>query len=513
MRFVSQCLSKTHSRHQKLIFLVQEDQTLDNKITTISLSQIQMALPYTIEMVEHCHVPPPPNSVPQTSLPLTFFDIPWLLCMPMQRIFFYEYPHPTLHFTNTVLPCLKLSLSLTLQYFFPLAGTLTCPFGPTKPHILYAEGDSVPLTIAESTGNFAHLLNNYSRDVREFHSFVPQLPPACVSDDTQVQILRPLLALQVTIFPNSGICIGITFHHVAADGMTSNHFMKTWASIFRSKGDLSCIEKSLPFYNRSAIKDSKGLETILLNEWWTTSRSSWKEDTTISNTTSLPEDKLRATFVLGRHDIERLKQWISTQCKNHNETQPFHISTFVVTCALTWVCLIKAQVSVTSKIQSLDDDELCNFCFVADCRNRDEVLVPTTYFGNCLSICFVSAKRGELVGENGVVVAAKAIGSKVKGLESGVLRGAEKWISNWNESSELGNLVTVAGSPKLRVYETDFGWGRPKKSEVVQIDVSGAISLAESRDKEGGIEVGLALSGAQMEAFISFFEQCRNAFY
>ncbi|KAK9284510.1 hypothetical protein L1049_023684 [Liquidambar formosana] len=460
-----------------------------------------MALPYTVKVLEDCHVSPPPNSVPPTSLPLTFFDILWFLCHPVKRVFFYEYPYPTLHFTNTILPWLKQSLSLTLQHFFPLAATLRCPSYPDKPYIQYTDGDSVPLTIAESTGNFIHLFSNYPRDVREFHKFVPQLPMAFVWIDTDVEQI-PLLALQVTIFPNSGICIGVTFSHVVADGKTFHHFMKSWASIFRSQGDLSCIDKSLPFYNRSAVvKDSEGLEALFLKEWWTWT-SFWKEGTPIS----LPEDhKLRATFVLGRYDIERLKQWISTECENHSESRPLHMSTFVVTCAFIWFCMTKSQDSVMCKNKSLDDDNLHHFVFLADCRNRHGISVPTTYFGNCLAACFLTAKKAELVGENGVVVAAKAIGSKVKELESGVLIGAHKWMSKWKELKEVGNFLVVAGSPKLSVYNTDFGWGRPKKSEVVHVDLSGTISITESRDEEGGIEVGLALSRIEMEAFMSSF--------
>ncbi|KAK9284530.1 hypothetical protein L1049_023705 [Liquidambar formosana] len=465
-----------------------------------------MALPYTVKVLEHCHVSPPPISVPPTSLPLTFLDIPWFFATTARRIFFYEYPHPTLHFTATILPLLKHSLSLTLQHFFPLAGTLRCPPHPTKPYFFYTDGDSVPFIVTESTGNFTHLLSNYPRDVKEFYSFVPKLPMACVSTETQVESI-PLLALQVTVFPNSGICIGITFSHIVADGMTIHHFMKSWASVFRSKGDLSCIDKSLPFYNRSVVKDSKGRETFFLKQWWSR-RSSWKEDTS----TSLSEDKLRATFVMGRQDIERLKQWISTKCQINHESCPSHISTFVVTCAFMWVCLTKSQEVVVSGKNSLNDDELYHFCFIADCRNTHEIPVPITYFGNCLAIFFVSAKRGELIGEDGVVVAAKAIGSKVKELESGVLREAEMWMSKWKELKEVGHLLAVAGSPKLHVYDTDFGWGRPKKSEVVQVDISGTISLAECRDEEGGIEVGLALSRVEMEAFISIFEQGQKKF-
>lgn len=104
----------------------------------------------------------------------------------------------------------------------------------------------------------------------------------------------------------------------------------------------------------------------------------------------------------------------------------------------------------------------------------------------------------------------KAIGNKVRELESGALEGAEKWLLDWKEISELGHLVTVAGSPRLGVYETDFGWGRPKKSEVVQIDVSGAISLAECGDEDGAIEVGLALSRENMDNFNAIFQHDLN---
>jgi hypothetical protein len=104
-------------------------------------------------------------------------------------------------------------------------------------------------------------------------------------------------------------------------------------------------------------------------------------------------------------------------------------------------------------------------------------------------------------------MAARAIGKKVKELESGVLVGAEKWISKWKEVSEQGRLVTVAGSPKLRAYETDFGWGRPKKTEVLHIYASGSFHLCECRDGGGGVEIGLALPQGQMDVFCGIFEQ------
>jgi len=100
--------------------------------------------------------------------------------------------------------------------------------------------------------------------------------------------------------------------------------------------------------------------------------------------------------------------------------------TFVVACAFTWVNLIKSQEKEAGDL--FDNDKVYYFVFVADYRHRLEVKLPATYFGNCLAICHVPAKKSELLGENGIIMAARAIGKKVKELESGVLVGAEKYI-------------------------------------------------------------------------------------
>ena len=66
----------------------------------------------------------------------------------------------------------------------------------------------------------------------------------------------------------------------------------------------------------------------------------------------------------------------------------------------------------------------------------------------------------------------------------------------------------VSRSPKLDVYETDFGWGKPKKSDVVHIDSSNSISLFDCRDGGGEIEieVGLTLKRSQMTDFINIYK-------
>ncbi|KAK4846760.1 hypothetical protein QYF36_021675 [Acer negundo] len=458
------------------------------------------APPSTVKIIEQSQVAPPPGSVSTTTVPLTFFDIAWFICCPTQRIFFYEFSHPTLHFTQTLLPHLNQSLSLTLHHFFPFAGNLVSPPPPHVPYILFNhENDAVNVTVAETDVDFNHLVANHARDVKPLQSLFPKLPFIRLSSNTTHVV--PIMAVQFTVFPNSGISVGVTLNHVAADGRSISHFMKFWASVHRSN-DLDLTSLSLPYHNKNIIKDPNGLFSILLKDF-----RSW-EDLGVAGD-HVPVDNILITLVIKRLKIEQLKSCVTTQFKHDDELAHILISTFVIVCAYMWVNLMKLQEQISG---SLNHEMLCYFIFLADCRERFEFSIPATYFGNCLTKVYVSAKRRELMGENGVIVAAKAIGRKIYGLGNGALIGADKWLSNSKEIVKHGRVVTVAGSPKFQVYETDFGWGRPKKFDMVHIGAYKTFSLIESGEEEGGVEVGLVIGRDKLQIFNSIFEQSFNVY-
>ncbi|KAL6143606.1 hypothetical protein ACLB2K_054301 [Fragaria x ananassa] len=93
----------------------------------------------------------------------------------------------------------------------------------------------------------------------------------------------------------------------------------------------------------------------------------------------------------------------------------------------------------------------------------------------------------------------------LRSLEKGVLDGAEDWVSKFVDFSLYDRIYSIAGSHRLEVYDTDFGWGRPKRVEVISIDRTGAISLLDSKNGGGGVEVGLVLKKHYMEAFDALF--------
>ncbi|KDO65331.1 hypothetical protein CISIN_1g011670mg [Citrus sinensis] len=465
---------------------------------------------YRVRVVDESHVGPPRGSVSPTTIPLTFLDMVWISIGPMQRIFFYEFPDiSTPHFTQNIYPNLKHSLSLTLRHFFPFAANLTCPPPPNHPYISYKEGDSVLVSVAESDYDFDHLTANQARDNNAFHqSLVPKLPtPSLLSKETHAV---PTMAVQFTVFPNSGFSIGIAFNHVAADGRSLNHFVKSWASmsVTHRLGDLPCHDKDL-------VEDPDGIASIYLNDWRNflkncSASSSADSGNGVTPPAVVPQEKVRLTLVLGRAEIEKLKQLVVAATQTQSEPAAARISTYVVTCAFVWVLWMKIQESKEGTTGGhLDDDTLSHFIAPADCRGRLGLPFPPTYFGNCLAQISGSAKRSELMGSNGIVVAAKAIGRAICKLKKGPLTGAENSLSHFIEKLKTPSLlVTVAGSPKFRVYDTDFGWGKPKKSEVGHIG-HGSFSLNECRDEEGGVEIGLVIGRQQLDFFNAIIEHAR----
>ncbi|KAA8529625.1 hypothetical protein F0562_034275 [Nyssa sinensis] len=350
-----------------------------------------------------------------------------------------------------------------------------------KPEIHYMNGDSVSLTFAESNFDFNYLTGNQARNGHEFYHLVPQIPEVSSVSNT---IVAPLLALQVTIFPNFGICLGYTFHHVTADGNTLIRFLKSWASITKFGSDEKFLAGgSLPFYDRSTLvssKDPKGVEKSLWNQAREMKLNEGEVHYPLTN-------NVRATFVMGQTHLQRLKKLVLTRWPT-----VLHVSTFTVTCAYVWVCLVKSRGASGEKAAGEDEQE--DFVCVADCRGCFEPPIPETYFGNCLITCFAAATNSQLVGEEGLITAAELIGEAIRKRprrEDGVLEGLETWLLKLG--MKCPRRVGVTGSPRLRVYDTDFGWGRPQKTEIISIDVSGAMSLNECRDSEGDLEVGLSL--------------------
>ncbi|XP_028776112.1 phenolic glucoside malonyltransferase 2-like [Neltuma alba] len=454
-----------------------------------------MAKPASLKVVEVCRVAPTPetttsDAASETSLPLTFFDLLWVRFPPVERLFFYEFPHPPSSFFDSLLPKLKNSLSRTLHHFLPLAGNVIWPPHSSKPFIHYVSGDGVSLTIAESDADFNHLSGSDFSEAEESRRLVPHL---VVSDEKAA-----VMSLQITLFPNSGFSVGIATHHATMDGKSSTLFMKSWAYVcsnLEESSSLSSIPANLkPSFDRSVMIDPSVIADRFANFWLkqggpdNRSLISWDLNKTDQG------ELIRGTFELLPSNIQKLKK--SAESKLNKKV---HLSTFAVTCAHVWNCLVKAEQTKREKVL---------FIFSVDCRSRLDPPIPSSYFGNCIGAAKAEAETKNMLGDDGFMFALEAIIEALKRLENeAILSVAETWISDMETFglTETYRTFSTAGSPRFEVYSNDFGWGRPKKVEIVSIDKTGAFALSESRNGDGGIEIGLVLKKSQMEDFSALF--------
>ncbi|KAM7258913.1 hypothetical protein ACFE04_014654 [Oxalis oulophora] len=453
-----------------------------------------------LKVVDEFRVGPPPSSRPTTiSLPLTLYDLPLLIGTnkyTFKHLFFYAYPHHSLyHFTQTTIPLLKTSLALTLRYFYPYVSNLILPPAPQKPHFLFAEGNSISFIVAQCSGDFDYVTNNHAKEVKLLHSFAPDLPPTHVSSDgTHV---GSLLAVQVTLFTDKGICIGTGMSHVVADGRAYHHFVESWALVCRSNGVIEVDKFLMPSFDRNLIEDPNELESKLLKMWHDHNSSSQGRDSLTYD--HIYADVVRSEFFMKRNHIEKLKRYI---VNNNTHGMANNLSSFVAMCSFVWVCLIK---SLETREED-DNYEVCRLGIPVDMRDRITG-IPTTYFGNCVPGLFVDVRRSELIAQNGLAVAARAIGNCLEELKTNdASKVAENWVATLSQNSSGSmHLLIVGGSPKFDLYNKDFGWGFPKKVE--QLHVRHNISPSKCRDEEGGIRIGIELKRVEMDAFTRLFYQ------
>ncbi|KAG6395194.1 hypothetical protein SASPL_145835 [Salvia splendens] len=422
-----------------------------------------------------------PSSGEHTLLPLLYFDLIWLDFVLTESFYVYPLKCSESRFLETIVVNLIHSLSLTLKHFLPLSSKIIFPLSSAAmPVSRYTNGDSVSLTIATSDDDFSYVASNRPKAADGLHHLVPQMPAAVYSSDV---IKFSALAIQLTLFPNQGICIGFTHHHSICDAITFSAFVHTWASINKSN-----VIKYLPFYGRDSVQDSGKLTIAQWNQMKA-------NRPTVSPTLPLPSDKVRATFHLTDSQIDKLKSWVAI--KKPSIGRP---SSFVVACAYLWSCLAK------SEVDNDDDDETQYLCSPVNCRGRLDPPLPENYFGNCSIQLIAALSHGTLKGNDGFVAAAEAVADAVK-IAVKSTRVSEFYENRSEIFSKLSGkrVVWVAGSSKIDHCGADYGWGRAVKYECVHTDFNGAVHLCKGR--QGGIDMGFSMPKPNMFSFTSIFNK------
>ncbi|CAN6830872.1 unnamed protein product, partial [Brassica oleracea var. botrytis] len=447
----------------------------------------------------------PSDSPEPFTLSLTFFDLLWYKLHPVQRVIFYRLADATRPFFDSVIvPNLKSSLSSSLSHYLPLAGKLVWDSLDKKPSLKYSQNDAVSFTVAESNAEFSLLTGNKPFPTTELYPLVPELQ---VSDESASAV-----SFQVTLFPNQGFCIGVTAHHAVLDGKTTTMFLKFWANTCKRQQDqtvnASVSQDLIPIYDRTVIKAPGDIETKIMNQLSSFFKmvSGGKEPENPRSLKILPSQELspdvvRFTLDLTREDIQTLRERLKRESSASSSPKELRLSTFVVTFSYAFTCLVRARGG--------DPNRPVGYGFAVDCRSLLDPPVPSNYFGNCVSASLGMPLTAEtFMGEEGFLSAARMVSDSVDGLDETVALKLPEIMGAFMSSLPPGaQLLSVAGSTRFGVYELDFGWGKPQRVVIVSIDQGEAISMAEGRDGNGGVEIGFSLKKHEMESLIDLLHQ------
>ncbi|KAL3625461.1 hypothetical protein CASFOL_030915 [Castilleja foliolosa] len=448
------------------------------------------------KIVEQCQVAPPPAGAPSEQLlKLLHMDMPFL-CLPLsvKTLFFYKLHCSESHFLDTIVPSLKNSLSLTLKHFLPMAGKVFIDNNSGMPVSQYVAGqDSVSLTVAVSYTDFVNLSGYHPRDTAQLHVFAPDL-----SDAFSMTTRLSVLAVQLTLFPNQGVCVGVTAGHAIFDEASLILFINKWASLNRNDHDLA----ALPFYDRDLVKD--GYQRAM--ECWRDVSPRLSHSASPVSTVILNEHMREATFVMSVADIRKLKN-LAIASNSEKQLGLIRVSSFVVACAYLWSCKAKSAAIVGEEV---DDDEADYFIFPVNCRRHLDPPLPDNYFGNCSTMVTTESTYGKLKGEKGFLVAAEVISGAIEKTVGNGIDGSPKFYLYF--ADRLGEMVgkrmfSVAGSSGLDFYGTEFGWGRPVKFETLHSNELIVAFFSKSREQQGGIEICLSMSKVKLDAFAACFNQ------
>ncbi|KAL3618152.1 hypothetical protein CASFOL_038473 [Castilleja foliolosa] len=453
-----------------------------------------------INTVQQCQIAPSSGAPTEQLLKLLHFDMLWLLASPLKVLVFYDLSCSESHFLDTVVPSLKNSLSLSLKHFPSLAGKILIPHNSILVSRYVAGEDSVSMTIVVSNTDFEKATAYYSREADEVHSLVsPHLP----ADSSTIK----LLAIQVTLFPNQGVSIGLTTHHSSCDGPAFTFFMKAWASINKFNGDesrlLAAGEECLPFYDRDVVPNGDRLA----DECWSHIKMLMPTATTTTTLHPMVSTRQRtfhATFVLSEAELQILKSFVL-----HKKPDMVRVSSFSVACAHLWTCLVKAAAAADAG-EEVADDEPEYLSFPVDCRGRFSPPMPKNYFGNCILTVVTESTNGTLRGNNGLLSAAEMIGEAIRKTVDSDMSIMDGYTKSVIEFLRLRGerMIVVGGSPRLDFYGVDYGWGGPIKFEtVLGRDKLELFFLSKSRMYRGGMEIGVVMSKVRMDAFAAVFDR------
>ncbi|GMI75534.1 EMBRYO DEFECTIVE 3009, DEFECTIVE IN CUTICULAR RIDGES, PERMEABLE LEAVES3 [Hibiscus trionum] len=286
-------------------------------------------------------------------------------------------------------------------------------------------------------------------------------------------IHRPLLSVQLTKLKD-GVAIGCAFNHAILDGTSTWHFMSSWAQICSGSDSVAAP----PFLERSKARNSRVKLDLSLPP----------NPLASSNGDAHPQLREKL-FRFPEAAIDKIKSNVNS----YPPSKPF--STFQSLAVHIWQHVTRAR--------NLKPEDYTVFTVFADCRKRVDPPMPESYFGNLIQAIFTVTAAGLLLA-NPMDFGASVI---QKAIEAHDAKAIEERNKEWEaapkifEFKDAGvNCVAVGSSPRFKVYDVDFGWGKPEGVRSGSNNrFDGMVYLYQGKSGGRSIDVEITLEAAAME--------------
>ncbi|XP_010550545.1 PREDICTED: BAHD acyltransferase DCR [Tarenaya hassleriana] len=420
-----------------------------------------------VKIMNTTHVKPK-NPLGKKQCNLTTFDLPYLAFYYNQKLLLYK-TESNVVFDEDVVEKLKDGLRLVLEDFYQLAGKLAKDdAGVFRVEYDADDGeiDGVEFSVAAADDVSVDDLTGEDGTVT-LKELVPYNGILNVEG-----LRRPLLAVQVTKLKD-GLAMGLAFNHAVLDGTSTWHFISSWAELCHGAHSIS----AQPFLDRSKARNVRvNLHLSLPN----------------GDSAAAAQPPLREkVFRFSESAVDTVK---SRTNASGSDSKPF--STFQSLSAHIWRHVTLAR--------GLNPGDVTVFTVFADCRRRVDPPMPDEYFGNLIQAIFTGTAAGLLATEGGPAIGATVIQKAIAAHDARAIQARnEEWekspkIFQWKDAG--ANCVAVGSSPRFRVYDVDFGWGKPefvRSGSNNRFD--GMVYLYQGKSGGRSIDVEISLEASVME--------------
>lgn len=379
----------------------------------------------------------PAKPAQEENCPLSPSDLQFARVNYAQIVVFFK-QQENINSVHELVERLKWSLAEVLVYFYPLAGRLAeAPDGFLHVRCNDEGAQFIEAEAAEDTTLEHVLLHKSPRYLQEL------LFPLndCICADGRS---LPLLAVQVTQLKDA-VAMAFTMNHMLVDAQSAWHFINSWSEICRS-GSVTIANP--PFHQRFRPVSS----TVTSNQ----KHIYLQSVENVQRPLPLSHDLQVAVFHFSKDMMARLKNHVNTQYKN-KERGTIIYSSFKALAAHMWVVITRAR--------KLRAEEETTMSLSVDCRERLVPPLQKFYFGNAILVQRVTTRAGELLSNAGIITAASLLQESIEAAQKGerIRLRTEEWMKNPSLISRqsITNIISIGSSPRLPVYETDFGFGQP----------------------------------------------------